>query len=84
MAEFEESAIVSKILDFNVDVNTIKIEVAVTANVRDEMLRGILSGAVEPEKSIPEFLNRLEAAGSDQILEEVEKQLKEWKKIKEK
>ena len=42
--------------------------------------RGILNtGAIDPAKELPEFLNALDAAGMDKVLEEVQSQYAEWK-----
>lgn len=43
--------------------------------------RGIInSGAIDPEVELPEFLKALEAAGIEQVLEEVQSQFAEWQK----
>lgn len=80
--KFESDALVSPLLGFTLDVNPIKTETAVIANIKDEMLRGIVTGGIEPEKALEEFLNRIDAAGGDKVIEEVRKQIKAWEEAK--
>ena len=47
--------------------------------VKDEYELSLDTGAVDPEKALPEFLEKLEAAGSQTIIDEIQKQLDEWK-----
>ncbi|MBN2984716.1 ABC transporter substrate-binding protein [Cohnella algarum] len=69
----------SKLLGFNFDIEPVKAEIAQTQSVLDEYTPGLLTGSVDPEKYLPQFLDRLKAAGADAIIAEKQKQIDAWK-----
>ena len=44
-----------------------------------EYLPQLSVGAVDPKTAVPEMMKKLEAAGMDAVLEEMQKQVDEWK-----
>ena len=74
-----ESAKASPALGFSFDSTPVRTEMASVGAVKDEYELSLDTGAVDPEKALPEFLEKLEAAGSQTIIDEIQKQLDEWK-----
>ncbi|WNR45407.1 ABC transporter substrate-binding protein [Paenibacillus roseipurpureus] len=56
----------------------VNAEVANISSVTDEYLPGLYTGAVDPDKYLPEFLEKLKRAGSERVIAEVQKQLDAW------
>lgn len=82
--KFNKSAEVSPYLGFVPDFESVEVEVAACNNVITEFQKLIEFGADDPEVSVPKFLAKLEAAGSNRIIEVVQKQYDEWGKHKNK
>lgn len=81
---FNKSAIVSTAFGFQFDTTPIKAEFAACTNVYNEYERALGTGAVDPEKVLPEFISKLKAAGVDKIVAEKQNQLNEWAKTNKK
>ena len=76
--EFSNSAIKSKALGFTFDSTPVKTEIAALTNVLDQFKPGLESGALDPEKNLPEFIAKLRAAGIEKVIAEKQKQLDAW------
>lgn len=72
----------SPLLGFSFDPSNIKNEAAQCQSVLDEYLPGLLTGTNDPDRKLPEFLDKLKAAGSDKIIAEKQRQIDEWLKTK--
>jgi len=79
-AEFNKNAIKSKALGFNFDSSPVKTEVTAVSNVVSKYALGLEYGILDPDKSLPEFIKGLKAAGIDKIIAEKQKQLDKWAK----
>lgn len=77
---FNESAKPSKALGFVFDASPVKTEVAAVSNVVTQYRLPLETGSVDPAKLLPEFIEKLKAAGLDKIIAEKQKQLDEWAK----
>lgn len=77
-----ETADVSMILGFNLDVEPIQTELSSCSAVIEEYLSPIASGSVDPDTELPKFREKLKSAGVDKIIEEVQRQINEWKTTK--
>lgn len=77
-----ESAKPTLIVGFKFDSSQVMTEIANVQSVLDEYLPGLNTGAIDPAQKLPEFLDRLQKAGIDKILQEAQKQLDVWKKQK--
>lgn len=78
MNEFNQSAAKSKALGFSFDAEPVKNEVAACNNVLEQYRRALESGILDVDKVLPEFLQKLENAGINKIIEEKQRQLDEW------
>ena len=73
------SAKPSVAIGFAFDPTNIQNEIASVNAVVKEYELSLDTGSVDPEKTLPEFLKKLEQAGSNTIIAEIQKQLNEWK-----
>lgn len=78
-AEMNDTAFPSEALGFVLDREPIKTEIAQVTAVLEEMGDPIAYGWVAYDDAAPEFLERMNDAGAQVILEEVQRQLDEWK-----
>jgi len=74
-----DGAYPSKALGFVVDRTPIQTEVAQVTAVLKEVEQPIEWGWVAYDGAAPDMLKRVEEAGGQKIIDEVQKQLKEWK-----
>jgi len=76
--EYNDSALQSAALGFIVDVEPIKNEFAAVFNVFVQYQSGLGTGSVDPDVYLPEFIEKLKAAGIDTIVAEKQRQLDDW------
>ncbi|QHT63059.1 ABC transporter substrate-binding protein [Paenibacillus lycopersici] len=77
-----DSATPTKIVGFKFDTSSLTAEIANVQSVLDEYMPGLSTGAVDPAKKLPDFLDRLQKAGIDKIVAEAQKQVDAWKTSK--
>ncbi|KRF42975.1 ABC transporter substrate-binding protein [Paenibacillus sp. Soil787] len=77
--DLNKNATPSNALGFVFDFTPVKAEKANVDAAIDELYYAITSGSVDPEKYLPQFLDKLKKAGSDKIIAEKQKQLDAWK-----
>jgi putative aldouronate transport system substrate-binding protein len=68
----------SPAMGFTFDSNSVKTEYTSVSNVIQQYLPGLLCGSVDPEVIIPEFRERLDSAGLNEIIAEKQNQLDAW------
>lgn len=73
-----EAGKTSTAFGFVFDPTAVQNEIASVSAVVEEYQLSLDTGAVNPETTMPEFLNKLEQAGSQTIIDEIQKQLDEW------
>ena len=76
--KWNNSAVKSPILGFAFDSGPVKNEMVAVKNISEEYCKGIFTGAYDPDKKIPEMLNKMKKAGMEKILAEMQKQIDEW------
>ena len=74
-----ESADTSKAMGFNFNSEPVNSEIAQCASVVAEFGPGLWTGFIDPDEYLPQFINKLKAAGADKIIAEKQKQLDAWK-----
>lgn len=72
----------SPLLGFTFDPAPVKTEMAQVATVTAQYVPLLETGSGDPAKFLPEFINKLKAAGSDKIIAEETKQIDAWKQTK--
>lgn len=73
--EFCSDATPSELFGFTFDSSAVQNEVANCSAIYAEYRYPLLCGAVDPEKTIPEMLQRMEQAGSAAVIEEMQRQV---------
>ncbi|MFC5465017.1 extracellular solute-binding protein [Lederbergia graminis] len=69
---------------FVFDATPVNSEIAALSQVTSQMVPSIAFGkAGDPEKAVEDFRKRLEAAGYEKVLKEIQKQMDEYKKLVE-
>ncbi|WP_339287565.1 ABC transporter substrate-binding protein [Paenibacillus sp. FSL E2-0201] len=77
---FNDSSTKSPALGFVWDPTNVKNEVAACANVKAEFNASLFTGAIDPDKYMSQYIQKLKDAGLDKIIAEKQKQLDEWAK----
>lgn len=77
--EADKSADVSPVSGFVFDSEPVKTQIANCSAIITEMLPSLCSGSIDPETKVPEFLERLENAGVNDIIAEKQAQIDNWK-----
>ncbi|BBI34801.1 ABC transporter substrate-binding protein [Cohnella abietis] len=80
MKDFNDKAIKSKAMGFTMNPEAVKTEIAAVTNVMSQYYMVLETGSVDPDKVLPEYLNKLKTAGIDKVIAEKQKQLDEWAK----
>lgn len=70
------------ILGFAYDGSGVEAEMGSVANVVEEYLLPLCTGAVDPEEKLPEFLEKLEQNGVNTVLDDANAQLESFMKYK--
>jgi putative aldouronate transport system substrate-binding protein len=78
--ELNKTAQVSPLLGFTFNPDPIKSEIAQTNAVYAQYKDALLSGTADPDKMLPEFLDKLNKAGADKVIAEKQRQIDIWKK----
>lgn len=81
MKEFNEQAIKSKAMGFTMNPESVKTEIAAVSNVIAQYYLVLETGSVDPEKVLPQFNEKLKAAGIDKVIADKQRQLDEWAKV---
>lgn len=68
----------SKAFGFTFDSSSVKTEYSSVMNVINQYLPGLNCGSLDPNKELPNFINKLKEAGMDNIVAEKQKQLDAW------
>lgn len=76
--KFMQDAVPSPVYGFTMDTANIKNAAAAISNVETQYLGGLLTGELDPEVYIPEFLAALESAGINDVVAEAQTQLDAW------
>ena len=73
-----ESAFVQPTFGFSFDDSAVKAEYANVMAVKAEYEPLLMTGTVDPETYLPEYLTKLRNAGADKVREELQRQLDAW------
>jgi putative aldouronate transport system substrate-binding protein len=77
--EMSASAIMSPALGFTPDFTTVATELAQVVSVYEQYGEPLQKGLVDPATALPEYQARLEEAGINTIVEEIQRQFDEWR-----
>ncbi|WP_304943040.1 ABC transporter substrate-binding protein [Vallitalea guaymasensis] len=79
---FNMNSEASPILGFVFNQEPVSMQIAQCTTVVDEFILSLDTGTVVPDEYLPKFLDKLEKAGSQKIIDEMQKQVDEWLKTK--
>ncbi|HEY4537833.1 MAG TPA: ABC transporter substrate-binding protein [Erysipelothrix sp.] len=72
-------AVASPILGFTFVEDDVKTEIANVKNVLSQYEDGLNTGTLDPEETLPKFIEELNTAGMQKVLEEMQSQFDTWK-----
>ena len=77
--EFNDAAEEAPSFGFDFDMTNVSTQVAGFRNVLDEFGKSLYTGSVDPEEYLPQLDKKMQATGMDQVIEEMQNQIDEWK-----
>ena len=77
--KFNEAGVNAPLLGFNFDTSKVATELASVQNVKEEYWGALMTGTVDSEEYLPKANEKFKAAGLDKIIEEVQRQVDEWR-----
>ncbi len=80
--EFNAACSEAPTLGFTPDFEPYKMQLAAISNVNEEYESSISLGVVDPDIYIPQVIEKLEAAGMNEVIEGIQAQYDEWVKLK--
>ena len=78
MRAFTEEATPVSCLGFSYDPTNVKTEVAACSSVLEEYCDGLEKGQLDPQTTLPEFIEKLENSGINNIIAEKQSQYDAW------
>jgi len=78
--KFNNSATVSPLLGFTFNPEPVKSEIAAINNIAEEYGPSLFLGAVDIDKQIKVMTDKMNKVGLEKVLQEMQKQINEWKK----
>ncbi|QGQ99741.1 extracellular solute-binding protein [Paenibacillus psychroresistens] len=64
---------------FNFDTSKVVNEIAAVSNVKEEFWSALMTGTVDPEKYLPQAIEKFKTAGLDKIMAEAQTQVDAWR-----
>ncbi len=74
-----ETAKASPLMGFSFNDEKVKAEIANISALGEQYSPGLGTGALDVEKKLPEYVEKLKKAGSEKVREEVQRQIDEWR-----
>ena len=78
LPEYNKNSVISKAFGFTFDNTGVTAQIAAVENVKSEYLTFLCWGMSDPDTTIPKFIEKMKAAGIDEIIAEKQKQLDAW------
>lgn len=80
--EYNDSSEEAPSFGFDFDLDPVSTQVAGFRNVLDEFGKSLYTGSVDPDEYLPKLQKKLEATGIQDVIEEMQRQIDEWKESK--
>lgn len=77
MLEENKNSAMSPAMGFTFDSSTVANEYSAVSNVIGQYLPGLITGSMDPAE-IPNFIEKLQAAGMDKLVQAKQQQLDQW------
>lgn len=80
--EFNDSSEEAPSFGFDFDLEPVSTQIAGFRNILDEFGKSLYTGSVDPEEYLPQMQKKFEATGIQDVIDEMQTQIDEWKKTK--
>lgn len=80
--EFNDASEEAPSFGFDFDLDPVSTQVAGFRNVLDEFGKSLYTGSVDPDEYLPKLQEKFEATGIQDVIDEMQSQIDEWKKTK--
>lgn len=80
--EFNDASKTAPSFGFDFDLDPVSTQVAGFRNVLDEFGKALYTGSVDPDEYLPQLQKKLEATGVQDVIDEMQRQIDEWKATK--
>lgn len=80
--EFNDASEDAPSFGFDFDLDPVSTQVAGFRNVLDEFGKSLYTGSVDPDEYLPQLNKKLAATGIQEVIDEMQKQIDEWKQTK--
>ncbi len=77
--KYNDSGKPAILLGFNFDPSKVSTEIAAVQNAKEAFWSPLMTGTVDPEKYVPQAIEKMKAAGLDKIMAEAQSQIDAWK-----
>lgn len=77
--EYNDNAVMAPTFGFDFDITPVATQVAGFRNILDEFGKPLYTGSVDPAEYVPQVLAKLDATGVNKVIEEMQRQVDEWK-----
>lgn len=77
--EVNDASLAAPSFGFDFNLEPVSAQAAAFRNVLDEFGKSLYTGSVDPDKYLPELNKKLEAAGIREVIDEMQRQVDEWK-----
>ncbi|NOU71370.1 DUF3502 domain-containing protein [Paenibacillus sp. LMG 31458] len=79
LKQLNDTSATSPLLGFLYNPDSLKQEYAQVNAIMGEMIPALMTGTVDPETSIPKYVDRMKKAGLDKLTDDAQKQINDWK-----
>ncbi len=77
--EFNDASMEAPSFGFDFDLEPVSTQVAGFRNILDEFGKSLYTGSVDPDEYLPQVQKKLEATGVQDVIDEMQRQIDEWK-----
>lgn len=77
--EFNDASREAPSFGFDFDLESVSVQAGAFRNVLDEFGKALYTGSVNPDRYLPRLQKKLEAAGIQEVIREMQRQINEWK-----
>lgn len=73
-----EDLVATNTIGFAFDISSVESQVAAISVIKDKYWAGLMTGTLDPDETVPEFIDELEAAGIRDVQAEAQRQFDEF------
>ena len=77
--EYNDAAEEAPSFGFDFDLSNVSTQVAGFRNVLDEFGKSLYTGSVDPEEYLPQLDKKMQATGINDVIDEMQTQIDDWK-----